>query len=55
MFIKAIEAGNFMTWPTLTAQHVKRYLEKSEAIIKEHMNQTRKNVQSTRLKAKPIK
>jgi hypothetical protein len=23
-FIKAIEAGNFTTWPTLTAQHVKK-------------------------------
>jgi hypothetical protein len=27
--IKAIEAGNFMTWPTLMAKHVKNYLEKS--------------------------
>jgi hypothetical protein len=43
MFIKAIEAGNFMTWPTLTAQHVNTYLVKSEATIKGHMNQTRKN------------
>jgi hypothetical protein len=23
-FIKAIEAGNFTTWPTLTSQHVKK-------------------------------
>jgi hypothetical protein len=51
-FIKAIEAGNFVTWPTLTAQHVRKYLEKSEAIIKGHLNQTRKNVRSTRPKKK---
>jgi hypothetical protein len=47
-FIKAIEAGNFVTWTILTAQHVRKYLEKSEATIKGHLNQTRKNVRSTR-------
>jgi hypothetical protein len=51
-FIKAIEAGNFVTWPTLTAQYVRKYLEKSEATIKGHLNQTRKNVRSTRPKKK---
>jgi hypothetical protein len=34
IFIKAIEAGNFTTWPNLTALHVKQYLEKSEVTIK---------------------
>jgi hypothetical protein len=38
-FIKAIQAGKFATWPNLTAQHVKQYLEKSESTIKGHMNQ----------------
>jgi hypothetical protein len=42
-------------WPTLTAQHVKEYLETSEATIKGHMNQTRKNVRITRPKVKPTK
>jgi hypothetical protein len=51
-FTKATEAGNFMTWPTLTAQHVRKYLEKSEATIKGHLNQTSKNVRSTRPKKK---
>jgi hypothetical protein len=51
-FIKAIESGNFVTWPTLTAQHVRKNLEKSEAIIKGHINQTKKNVRSTRPKKK---
>jgi hypothetical protein len=47
-FIKAIEAFNFTTWPNLTAQLIKQYLEKSEATIKYHMNQQRKNVRSTK-------
>jgi hypothetical protein len=50
MFIKAIEDGNFTAWPTLTAQHVKKYLEKLEATVKGHLNQTRKNVRSARPK-----
>jgi hypothetical protein len=49
-FLKAIDAGNFATWPTLTAQHVKKYLEKSDASFKGHMNQHRKNVRSTQQK-----
>jgi hypothetical protein len=49
-FLKAIDAGNFATWPTLTAQHVNKYLEKSEASIKGHMNQQRKNVRCTQQK-----
>jgi hypothetical protein len=46
-FIKAIELGNFTTWPNITAHHVKQYLEKSEATIKGHINQQRKNVRCT--------
>jgi hypothetical protein len=49
-FIKAIEAGNFTTWPTLMAQHVKKYLEKTEATVKGRLNQTRTNVRITRPK-----
>jgi hypothetical protein len=49
-FIKAIKAGNFTTWPTLTAENVNKYLEKSEAAVKGHLNQTRKNVRSTKPK-----
>jgi hypothetical protein len=51
-FIKGIEAGHFVTWSTLSAQHVRKYLEKSEATTKGHLNQTRKNVRSTRPKKK---
>jgi hypothetical protein len=54
-FVKAIKAGNFTTWPTLTPEHVNKYLEKSEATVKGHLNQTRKNVRSTKPKKKPNK
>jgi hypothetical protein len=49
-FIKAIDAGNFTTWPNLTAHHVKQYLQKSEATIKGHMNQQRNNTRSAQPK-----
>jgi hypothetical protein len=52
-FVKAIKAGIFTTWPTLTPEHVTKYLEKSEATVKGHLNQTRKNVRSTKPKQKP--
>jgi hypothetical protein len=52
-FVKAIKAGNFTTWPTPTPEHVNKYLEKSEATVKGHLNQTRKNVRSTKPKKKP--
>jgi hypothetical protein len=43
-FVRAIKAGNFTTWPILNPEHVKNYFEKSEATVKGHLNQTRKNV-----------
>jgi hypothetical protein len=46
-FLKSIDAGNIATWPTLTAQHVKKYLEKSDTSIKGHMNQQLQSVRST--------
>jgi hypothetical protein len=49
---KAIEAGNFTTWPNLTAQLIKQYLEKSEVTTKGHINQQRRNVRGTRPKRK---
>jgi hypothetical protein len=51
-FIKATEACHFVTWPTLTELHVRKYLKKSEATIKGHLNQTSKNARSTRPKKK---
>jgi hypothetical protein len=49
-FIKSIEDVNFTTWSNLTAQNVKQYLDKSEAMIKGHKNHQRKNLRSTRPK-----
>jgi hypothetical protein len=49
-FTKAIEVGNFVTWPTLTAQHVRKYLEKSEATIKGHRNQKKCEKHTTKEK-----
>jgi hypothetical protein len=54
-FVKAIQAGNFTTWPTLTPEHVNKYLEKSEATVKGHLNQTRTNVRSTKPQKQPNK
>lgn len=47
-WIKAIDKGHFATWPGLTSEMVKKHLPKSEATIKGHLNQIRKNVRSTK-------
>jgi hypothetical protein len=52
-FVKAIKAGKFSTWTTLTPEHVNNYLENYEATVKGNLNQTRKNVRSTKPKKKP--
>jgi hypothetical protein len=49
--VKAIKNGHFVTWPGLTVEAVLRHLPKSEATIKGHMDQRRKNILSTRPKA----
>lgn len=51
--IKAIDNGHFATWPSFTAANVRRYLPKSPATVKGHLNQVRKNQRST--KTKPLK
>ena len=48
--IKAIEAGNFATWPGLTAERVRKHLHKSEATVKGHLDQQRQNTRSTQPK-----
>ena len=47
-FIKAIEHGNFATWPMLTSENVKKYLPKSEATAMGHLDQQRKNTLLTK-------
>ena len=53
-WIKAIKAGNFVGWLLLTEKNVQKYFPKTKETDKGHMNQTRKNVRSTKTKAKPF-
>ena len=51
-WLKAIKAGNFIGWPMLTATNVNKYYPETVETPKGHLNQSRKNVRST--KAKPL-
>jgi hypothetical protein len=44
---KAIKAGHFTTWPGLTEELLRKHLPKEVATVKVHLNQQRKNIQST--------
>jgi hypothetical protein len=46
--ICAIDKGNFATWPMFTSKNVKKHLPKSEATALGHLDQERKNTQSTK-------
>jgi hypothetical protein len=50
-WLKAIEAGNCMGWPMLTEPNVQKYYSKTLKTTKGHLNQIRKNVWSTKVKA----
>jgi hypothetical protein len=45
-WLKAIRNGNFETWPSITVENVRKYLPKSDATAKGHMNQIRQNIHS---------
>eukprot|EP00957_Ditylum_brightwellii_P125211 9544748-Ditylum_brightwellii.AAC.1 len=51
---KAVCRGYFTTLPGLTEKLVQKNLHKSNATVKGHLNQARKNVRSTKPKAKII-
>jgi hypothetical protein len=53
-WLKAIKAGNYIGWPMLTECNVQKYYPKTTKTAKGHLNQTRKNVQSTTVKATPL-
>jgi hypothetical protein len=38
-WLKAIQNGHFSTWPSVTVENVRKYLSKSDATAKGHMNQ----------------
>jgi hypothetical protein len=46
-WLKAIQNGHFATWPSVTVENVRKYLPKSDAMVKCHMNQILKNIWST--------
>ena len=51
-WLKAIQSGNFVGWSLLKTKNVQKYYPESTETPKGHMNQTRKNVRST--KTKPL-
>ncbi len=55
-WLKAIKAGNYIGWPMLTERNVSKYYPDPETseTPKGHMNQTCKNVRSTKAKQTPL-
>ena len=53
-WLAAIEAGNFVGWPLLTVSNVKKYYPETTETPKGHMNQTRKNVRTTKAPPQPF-
>ena len=51
-WLKAIKAGNFTGWPMLTARNVSKHYPETTETPKGHLNQSRKNVLSTKTKPK---
>jgi hypothetical protein len=49
-WIEAITNGNFTSWPGLTELAVDKYLSKSSATVKGHLNQQRMNARATKIK-----
>jgi hypothetical protein len=45
--LKAMQNGHFATWPYVTVDNVRKYLPKSDATAKCHMNQIRQNIRPT--------
>ncbi len=53
-WLKAIKAGNYVGWPMLAECNIQKYYPKTIKTTKGHLNQTRKNVRSTKAKAAPL-
>jgi hypothetical protein len=45
--MKSIKNGHFATWPSITVANVRKYLFKSDATAKGHMNQIIQNIRYT--------
>ena len=53
-WIKAIKAGNYIGWPMLTTKNVTKYYPDTIETPKGHLNQTLKNVRSTKPALLPL-
>jgi hypothetical protein len=53
-WLKAIKAGNYVGWPMLNERNIQKYYPETIETPKGHLNQTRKNVQSTKEKSAPL-
>ena len=53
-WLKAVQAGNFIGWPLLTTKNVQKYYPDSAETPRGHLNQTRKNIRSTKPKPAPF-
>jgi hypothetical protein len=53
-WLKAIKVGNYTGWPMLTERNVQKYYPETTKTAKGHLNQTRKSVRSTKVKATPL-
>jgi len=53
-WLKAIKAGNYVGWPMLNERNVQKYYLETIETAKGHLNQTRKNVRSTKAKTLPL-
>jgi hypothetical protein len=54
MWLKAIKATNHVGWPMLTEHTVQKYYPKATKTATGHLNQTRKNVRSTKERPNPF-
>jgi hypothetical protein len=53
-WLKAIQAGNFIGWPLLTVCNIQKYFPETVETPKGHLNQSRKNIRSTKQKPIPL-
>ena len=53
-WLKAVKAGNYIGWPMLTTKNVTKYYPETIETPKGHLNQTRKNVRSTKPALLPL-
>ena len=52
---KGIEKGYFKSWPGLTAKVIDTHIQYSDASVKDHMDQVRKNIKGTKHDVSEIK